>query len=183
MVAAARVSIFANWLKELKMKIFAVEKITDLLLDLSRNNTAGYHRHIFHPPIFLKMPFKSTKYSFFINCLFFPKVKILWFFCKKTQLRWKDTLKNIIIDTFIDFEKNSSICFSKKPIFVGFEKCFYFSRLVGQIRCSVVMKKFQGWTFFITTLQRISTTFEHFQFASKCKNYKNVSVEKMIFPP
>ena len=98
-----------------------------------RNKTAGYHRHIFRPPIFLKMPFKRKKAFFFSkntlsssNFVIFPNFKqvfLIIFFQKKMTMKVekKFSRNNIhwyIFDskfsTFTDFEKKLKF-FSKNP--------------------------------------------------------------------
>ena len=95
------------------------------------NKTTGYHRHIFRPPIFLKMPFKKMKTSFFLeNTLIyfpiFPLIKIFLLFLQKTsQIMWKRHFKEkISFDTHFTASllpwtilKKIEVFFEKKHLF------------------------------------------------------------------
>ena len=128
-----------------------------LLLIECKNKTPGYHQHLFHPPILLKIPFRNLgRWERFFS--FFKIWKFSDFSGKKSQLRWKRVLGNNIIwyafyskfANFNDFGKNQ-VCFPKihlfffrkNPNFVRFEKLHSFGRILRQIHYNLVMIVFE----------------------------------------
>ena len=80
------------------------------------NKTAGYHRHIFRPPILLTIPFRRIKTLFFKKYYLyvfsiFPNIKISNFFL---QEKWKRPSGIISFNTHSTGFWNNSSFFSKK---------------------------------------------------------------------
>ena len=147
-------------------------------------NTAGYHRHVFRPPILLKMPFKKMKAFFFqkialIKFCNFSKFWNLLIFCKKTQFRGKRLVLEIISFDTVTFDRHSTAnlpplrilkkktVFSKNPTF--FQKQNNFSTYLRNLTTSVT---FYGQLAIIWRLKKSISEMPdmgHFQLANKRK--------------
>ena len=99
-----RIDNFNNF-RNLKIAVSRFHESQFCLLESTKNKTAGNHRHIFHPPIFSKIPFKRMK-TFFFSKIFhhifsnFSKFTKFLILCRKIwQLRWMTFLGNKSFDT------------------------------------------------------------------------------------
>ena len=120
------------------------------------NKTAGCHRYIFCPLISLEIPFKKIKAFFFqkntLSSLNFGLVPNLLFAKKLNKCGKIFSLKNFIwyalynkSAIFTDFLKSGVfkkilIFFQKSQLSYFFEKFYYFSRILRQIRYNLVIK-------------------------------------------
>ena len=82
----------------------------------NENNTAVYHRHIFRPPILLKMPLKSMKAFFFQKLSNFCNFSTSWNFQillqKTSQLKWTKHFQEKL-----SFDTHSTANLPPSPIF------------------------------------------------------------------
>ena len=109
------------------------------------NKTAGYHRHIFRPPILLMMPFKRMS-AFFSEKFSF--LKLFWFFQENRIIKvQKRYLLIRILQKFCHLYRSwKKVKFFKKPNFFQktisdiFEKSHYISQIAFYGKFAIILR-------------------------------------------
>ena len=124
-----------------------------------RDKTAGYNRHIFRPPILIKIHFKRLKLFFSLKILFillsnFSTLEGFFsIFCRKS-------LTIQVRRTFFGNNINWYAFYSKLVTFNSFEKKFFFqNKLIFLVEKTPKFERFEKFYDFIRILRQICYNF------------------------